>query len=135
MELYYSKGYKYQVKRDFHIILAYFNNLDKIETEYARLENGVLEVFYTYSFDGASGPTVDTENSMIPSLVHDVLYQLMREGHISFKHWKKADKELYRLLRKKGMSWFRAKMWMTGLAMARGSAAKFKNKKKILVAK
>ena len=33
-----------------------------------------------YAWDGASGPTIDTKDSMKATLIHDVLYQVMREG-------------------------------------------------------
>jgi hypothetical protein len=35
-----------------------------------------------YAWNGPSGPTLDTRNFMRGSLVHDALYQLMREGRM-----------------------------------------------------
>ena len=44
-------------------------------------ESGCLQIAAGYAWDGASGPTIDTRNSMIASLVHDALYQLIREDN------------------------------------------------------
>ena len=42
---------------------------------------------------GASGPTLDTDDTMeLDSLVHDALYQLMREGCLPQSARKAADK-------------------------------------------
>ena len=38
-----------------------------------------------YAWDGPSGPTIDTSNSMRASLVHDVLYQAMREEGLAYE--------------------------------------------------
>jgi hypothetical protein len=44
------------------------------------------------------------------SLVHDALYQLMREGFLEKNvHRSIADRLLYDLVREDGMNWFRAK--------------------------
>ena len=45
------------------------------------------------------------------SLVHDVLYQAIREGHLTLKDRKAADKILYRLCREDGMN--RVRAWYT----------------------
>ena len=41
--------------------------------------DGQLTIKRGYCWDGASGPTFDTPSTMLASLVHDALYQLMRE--------------------------------------------------------
>ena len=51
-------------------------------------------VFLGYCWDGASGPTVDDETNMLGALIHDALYQLMREGKLSRKYRKRADELL-----------------------------------------
>ena len=40
---------------------------------------GELIIRNGYSWDGPSGPTIDTKNFMQGSLIHDALCQLMRE--------------------------------------------------------
>lgn len=62
-----------------------------------------------YCWDGPSGPTYDTENFMRGSLVHDGLYQLMRE-HSAFRPQRNdADRLLERIVIEDGMSRARAK--------------------------
>jgi hypothetical protein len=60
-----------------------------IDTPYAFLgTTGYLTILAGYAWDGASGPAIDTKTFMRGSLVHDCLYQLMREGLL--------DREIYR---------------------------------------
>lgn len=72
---------------------------------------GLLTVRAGYCWDGASGPTFDTKNTFTASLIHDALYQLMRENALERTHRERADRILYEILRSRGMSRFRAKMW------------------------
>lgn len=60
-----------------------------------------------YWWDGPSGPTFDTPDFMRGSLVHDALYQLMREGKLSKKYRKYADKLLVQICKEDGMAWWR----------------------------
>ena len=114
--------------------LAFFYNQPEIRTEFIDLIDGVLFVRKNYCWDGASGPTVDTKNTILPSLPHDALFQLIRNGYLSHEWYKEADAELYRLLALGGMSKIRLFLWKLGLGLTKGSAAKAKNIKKILVA-
>ena len=71
--------------------------------------DGWLKIHAGYAWDGPSGPTVDTRNFMRGSLVHDALYQLMRERHIDRDKWKDtADKLLRQMCLEDGMSTVRA---------------------------
>ena len=49
------------------------------EILYAMLGKKALYVYPGYRWDGASGPTIDSEDSMQASLFHDVVYQMLRE--------------------------------------------------------
>ena len=69
---------------------------------------GELLILKGYAWDGASGPTMDTQSIMRASLVHDGLYQLMREGGLPLSYRKPADKLLRRMCREDGMFWLRA---------------------------
>jgi hypothetical protein len=134
MLIHYTKGYKYQLQGNVVIYLPQFKHVPKIETEYISLRNGYLYIRQGYAWDGASGLTYDSKNTIQGSLAHDALYQLMRMGLLPFRYWKKADIELKRICKDDGMSSFRAWYWIMALALAGGSAAKTKNKKEILVA-
>ena len=112
MNIFYeAQKYKYQLTKPFEYQTA-ICPFSSMEDRFIRLEtNGLLTIFVGYAWDGASGPTIDTRNSMRAGLVHDALYQLMREGSLPQSRRKDVDLEFYRLLRKDGMSWLRAGIW------------------------
>ena len=77
-----------------------------------------------YAWDGPSGPTIDTENSMRASLVHDVLYQGMREGMLPAGFRERADSEFSRILKEDGMWWPRRWLWWLGVRLLGGGHAR-----------
>lgn len=105
--------YKYQLMEEYR----YETGLSLPQTastqdDYVVLEQGgTLCVKKGYAWDGPSGPTLDTKNFMRASLVHDALYQLLREGLVpgdedARKAFRKdADMLLRRIVRKDGMNW------------------------------
>lgn len=105
----YRDGYKYQLLQTSINKLGFAPPKD-IFTEFIsfRAADGVLSVRQWYAWDGPSGPTIDTKDFMHGSLVHDALYQLMREGHLPLVFKDLADKELHRLCLEDGMSRLRA---------------------------
>jgi len=113
--LYFKRGYKYQVSQDFHIkldIVPISEDGAFLSNDYAFLApDGNLIVYTGYAWNGASGPTFDTLNSMRGSLVHDVLYQLIRLGLIDPKYKEYADGLLYDLCVEDGMFEWRASYW------------------------
>ncbi|WP_350200557.1 hypothetical protein [Gracilimonas sp.] len=70
--------------------------------------NGKLYISKGYSWDGPSGPTLDTKNFMPGSLVHDALYQLMREKYLDYEYRKYADELLRDMCVEDSMSKIRA---------------------------
>ena len=68
-----------------------------------------------YAFDGPSGPTFDTKTAMRAALVHDGLYQLMREGYLQPYCRKAADELFFRILRADGMGKLRSLLWWRGV--------------------
>lgn len=100
--------YKYQLMQ------AYASNIEiekeDIETKFIILTvDGELIIKDRYAWDGPSGPTIDTKTFMRGSLVHDALYQLMREMHLDYReHRKYADDLLKKICLEDGMSRFRA---------------------------
>ena len=93
-----------------------------------------------YRWDGPSGPTIDTSNGMRASLVHDGLYQALREKWLCPKARKAADIEFLRILKADGMTWWRRWGWYLGVRIfaswaARPPSAKPSSKlKKIMIA-
>jgi hypothetical protein len=85
--------------------------------------DGNLTIRKGYSWDGPSGPTIDTRNFMQGSLVHDALYQLMREGVLPQDARKKADEILRQICINDGMSEIRAWWVYNAVRLAGASAA------------
>jgi hypothetical protein len=105
-------GYKYQMMYDYAIKI-HLKRLKRIRPKVAKFlslsHHGVLTIKMYYAWDGPSGPTIDTRDFMRGSLVHDALYQLMREGVLDYKvHRKRADEILRELCLEDGMCAFRA---------------------------
>jgi len=109
--LYYRRGYKYQTTRDYHIKIGAISD-QPVMARFITLTNaGEMIIHAGYAWDGASGPTWDSKNSMIGSLVHDVLYQLIRLGLIDAKYKEYADQLLHDLCTEDGMFSWRADFW------------------------
>ncbi len=87
-------------------------------------KSGKLVIKKGYSWDGPSGPTIDTKNFMQGSLVHDALYQLMREGVIAQHQRKRADEILREICIADKMSKLRA--WYVYKAVRIGGASSAK---------
>lgn len=66
--------------------------------------SGLLTIEKGYSWDGPSGRlTLKTTSFMIGSLVHDCLYQMMREGKLPRENRKAADVLMKKINRASGM--------------------------------
>ncbi len=72
-------------------------------------EGGELWIAKGYCWDGPSGPTWDTGTFMRGSLVHDALYQFIRNKLLLEDPWREyADDLLKKICKEDGMSAFRA---------------------------
>ena len=130
----YKSGYKYQLHADYTVKVS-IKPPNRVVRPYITLStNRTLLTRRGYAWDGPSGPTFDTKNFMRASLVHDALYQLMRQKVISRRWRLEADKELKRICLEDGMSNIRAGYVYRSVRRWAGSAASSKNKKKILTA-
>ncbi len=104
----YKSGYKYQLTEEYtHII----DLPDVLQGDWIKVVAGMMCISKGYAWDGASGPTIDSESSMRASLVHDALYQLMREKKIPTLLRKYADTIFYDLCLEDGMGRIRATLW------------------------
>jgi len=115
----YKKGYKYQTISDFEIeledcpnfgIVNFERNVLKVN-DFVKLkrEEGsfFLMIKKGYAWDGATG-AVDTENFMIPSLVHDAILETIGVGKLAADPWKPwIDKYLVKLCKGFGMNCIR----------------------------
>lgn len=118
------RKYKYTLHSDFN-----YSTGIKVETPkdlvYLKIDSdGELFIKTGYSWDGPSGPTIDTKNFMQGSLVHDALYQLMRERVIKQNLRKRADEILREICRGDDMSKIRA--WWVYLSVRIGGACSAK---------
>ena len=120
----YCQGYKYQLD-DSYVVQTAVKSDTFLPTHFIRLDiDGTLSVLEGYAWDGPSGPAIDTKNFMRGSLIHDALYQLMREGHLETARWRKiADEELRRLCIEDGMTSIRAWWVYQGVRFGGGPAA------------
>ena len=111
----YSKGYKYQLKETV-----------RLQTNIAPLDpcvvqgfiyldpDGTLIIYHGYAWDGCSAAP-DLKGAMFASLVHDALYQLIKEGllDIAWKHV--ADELFYDLMIQYGTPVILAKLYRLGV--------------------
>jgi hypothetical protein len=119
----YKGGYKYQLKQSYSIAIPVKPEA-AIVTEFITLTaDGMLFIKSGYAWDGPSGPTIDTLNFMRGSLVHDALYQLMRERHLDAATYRaKADRLLQEHCKEDGMSSIRAWWVYQGVRLGGGPA-------------
>jgi len=126
-------GYKYQLAETYEIQLpaAFLPMIPKVGIAHPDTNpaltlsgSGLLRIFERYSWDGPSGPTIDTPDFMRGSLVHDALYQFIRERLLPIGAKDLADRLLQQLCREDGMSaaraWYvyQAVRWFAGGAAA-----------------
>ena len=108
----YSKyKYKFKVEENFSIELPF--KIPDFVHPYASLKDGILSVKRGYAWDGASGPIINTRDTLVASLVHDVLYQAMRLNLIkpSKENRKIADKNFFEILKMNCVNSIRRKVW------------------------
>ncbi len=108
------RHYKYQlIDENFLLMIEITPSADiQIENFIELTTEGKLTIMKGYAWDGPSGPTFDTKNFMRGSLVHDALYQLIRENKFDEEEKEKrrryADDLLREMCKTDSMSSFRA---------------------------
>jgi hypothetical protein len=130
--MHYTSGYKYQLYLETEFLLPAQFASHSFSARFMKLQNGVLTVFAGYAWDGASGPTIDTKNSMRGGLLHDALYQAMREGYLPRTLKADADQLLYDTCVEDGM--MKARAWLWKRAVLRFGLSATIHNKDILVA-
>ena len=128
----YRSKYKHQLASTYKIEIPILPAED-IVTEFIELDtSGELTVKNAYAWDGPSGPVIDTPENMRASLVHDALYQLMRNDELKARTHRKTADELFRKICKEdGVSGWWANVYYKALRKYGKPAASPENKKKI----
>lgn len=110
----YTDGWRYRTEATFAIQTPLRGQ--HVSADWAQLTpGGVLVVPAGYSWDGASGPTWDTASTTRASLVHDVLYQMLREGLVPPGYRGLMDDFLAQVMVADGAWRLRAWLWKVGL--------------------
>lgn len=101
------RNWKYQLMSRYKVLtpIRTFEHTGKF---FSLHESGKLVVEVGYCWDGPSGPTWDSPNSLRPSLVHDVFYQLLRMEVLPQVERDNVDSFLHFQLKEAGMGRFRA---------------------------
>ena len=86
--------------------------------------SGLLYVHAGYPWDGRSGPTYDSVNTLVPSLAHDALQQLFRMGKLPQNQRKISDDFFKALLLDRDMCEARAWAWHKGVRVGGAASAK-----------
>jgi len=127
--LYLTKGYKYKLERIFVAKLPIRLEKDIVSNcgLVSLSKEGLLTVEPGFPWDGASGLTIDTPSSMRGAFIHDVLYLLMRQGHLPYFHKTLADEVLRDVCILDKMWKWRAKKWFKAVqTFGRDSATKLR---------
>ena len=119
----YKGGYKYQLQEDYKGPTLVFPEVLLSHDFISLTPDGTITIKAGYAWDGPSGPTVDTRNFMRGALVHDALYQLIREEFLHKSSRLMADKTLFWYCRNDGMSRIRRTYIYYGVRWFAGFAA------------
>jgi hypothetical protein len=133
MKITYSQGYKYQLEKDFITEVEIFD--ESITSPYIELRpNGCLLIKKGYAWDGPSGPAIDTKDFMRGALVHDALYQLMREYGLNRDYRPTADTIMRKFCLIDGMNPIRAWLAWFGVRLFGRDSARLEGSYKITTA-
>ncbi len=126
------RNYKYQLVKPYKVKLALLG-YDAELTKLVLSPDGTLLIRKGYCWDGPSGPTIDTLNFMRGSLIHDALYQLIRERKVLPSQRKTADRILREILLADGMSRVRAWYAYRGVRWFGAGSAKPGTQKPVVI--
>lgn len=131
--IYYRSGYKYQLAENYTIKTTIKPKKD-IESQFIDMnKDGTLSIKSGYAWDGTSGPIIDDNHNQRASLVHDALYQLMRQKKLSPRsaYKDKADRLFQKLCKQDGVLSPLADLYYQSLKRYGDPAADPKNAKEI----
>jgi len=126
----FRQGFKYQLTRPALFEVPELFGHGQGGNSFVWFQDGRIYFSEGYAWDGASGPTWDSHASYCPSLVHDGLYQLMRENYLPHSFRDDADRILLHMCIDHGMWKIRAHTWYKSVKLFGGFALE-KPKKEI----
>ena len=98
-EIKYKTGFKYQLFEDYSVDVGVVPQEQIFCGRYLYLsEAGMLTMRNGYCWDGPSGPAIDSDTTIKPSLVHDALYQIIRRGFLPEDPYREMADKVFREL-------------------------------------
>lgn len=125
-----AKGFRYRLEADYQHVVPVSGQPPDYQGLYVGLAHipgtggSVLTARSGYAWDGPSGPTLDTVDFLRGSLIHDCLYQLIREGVLKPGDRATADRVLREVSAEDGMPGFRRWLDWAGLRLFGWAAAR-----------
>jgi len=120
----YRTGYKYQLQRTWKVRTPIVGVRAAVDGFVELREDGWLLFSPGYAWDGPSGPTIDTPDSIRGSLAHDGLYQLLATGKLPQTYRLAVDGMLLALCLEDGINPIRASVWYRAVRAFAGPAAR-----------
>lgn len=109
--IYYIKDMKYALSEDY-CIQTPVTGYSIIDPFFELREDGFLTIRRGFVWDGASGPTIDTDSAISASAVHDVFCICMRDRRISYTEWQDEINRFFKdMCIRNGMPNWRAAIW------------------------
>lgn len=103
-QIQFEEGYKYQLHRTITAQLDIFG-FTVFNEFYCLTVDGILSIKQGYAWDGPSGPCPDWKCFMRGSLVHDVLYQMMRMKELPQTCFHPANLEFKKIVLEDSKAW------------------------------
>jgi hypothetical protein len=88
----YSEGYKYRTEQTYTVQTG-ITGYSVFNAFYSLTASGLLTIGTGYAWDGPSGPCPDWKCFQRSSLIHDVLYQMMRREQLPITCFHPANVE------------------------------------------
>jgi len=129
----YRTGYKYQLAAPYIApCVGVQRGTDLSANGYVFLSASKISICEGYAWNGASGPVRDTRRTMRASLVHDAIYQLIREELLPATAKDAADQVFRDLCIEDGTPRWRANLYYRALRRFGQPATDPKNKRKVI---
>jgi hypothetical protein len=114
---FYHRKYRYKTLSEYKDYFAALSGVSFVH-RYVSCTNGILKIEENYAWDGATGVIFDSYYLMKASLIHDALYQMMREGLLDRKKYRKvADKIFYSVMKDSKVNPIRRRLLYIGVRL------------------